>query len=201
MKALAESQEVSQDFGLERLENLLTHENVVIRHDVDYVPGSALQMARMEAGLNVSSVFYVRPNGDYEFADHLDLFDEILRLGHEIGPHVDLRLERKAKVPDGYMIACCQQDYEIMHEHLPISRFVSFHAPPRDVMWREVDGFVHSLNPKWMGRYIADSRGVFHRNPERELDLGPILLNLHPEWWFLTAFEAERLRVKEAVKP
>lgn len=205
MVALA-SVEISQDFGLERLRALLQSRNVELRHDVDYVPHCAVQMARLERELGVRSTFYVRPLDCYPDPEEARLsFLEVGKLGHDLGVHVDLLLGRKAEVPDGYMRFCSEADLLSLSADLPVTRRISFHAPPAKALWREVEGFEHAMSASWSGRYIADSRGSFSRTPETFLQtarpLRPIQLNLHPCWWFLSPYDREVLRQRELKAP
>lgn len=59
---------------------------VVKRHDVDRKPGNALDFARLEADLGVSSTYYFRTI-DKTFEP--DMIEEIADLGHEIGYHYE----------------------------------------------------------------------------------------------------------------
>lgn len=190
------------EFGHERLRTLLTHPNAVLRHDVDYEPTCALQMAKFEAELGVTSTYYVRPMAEYDSSSGArQAIKQIPGLGHALAPHVNLVMHREAKVSDWEMKTCAEQDYDDLNRSFPMVRKVSFHAPPRDVYWREVEGFEHAMGPKWELHYIGDSRGVFRFSPEQALSWGTIQLNTHPEWWWLSDRDAAKLREIEASKP
>lgn len=59
---------------------------VIMRHDVDRLPGNALKMAQLEARMNVSSTYYFRI-GSHTFKP--SIIREIHSLGHEIGYHYE----------------------------------------------------------------------------------------------------------------
>lgn len=197
---------VDQDFSLERLERLLrTDTDVDWRHDVDFDPDCALKMAQFERRLGVQSTYYVmaRSESYNPFAPKTrQTFLEIAGCGHMLGLHVDLELGRAAKVTTQTMVDHCVEDRALLARVLPVIDAVSFHAPPRDVYWRDVPGFEHALSPEWEGRYIADSRGVWRESPEEFLAKeGPIQVNLHPCWYWWTEELAKIKRLEEAVKP
>lgn len=198
--------EISQDFSLERLILLLSWRNVVLRHDVDFNPACALKMAKLEKEIGVYSTFYILPLDSYEEPEEaLRVFEQIDGLGHELGVHVDLGLNRRSIIPDGYLIVCCEADFLSLSADLPVTRKVSFHAPPANALWRDVKGFEHAMAAEWSGRYVADSRGSWTRTPEGLLKTArptrPVMLNLHSEWWFLSPYDREILRQREAVAP
>lgn len=59
---------------------------IILRHDVDKLPGNALDMAGLEQGLHVCSSYYFRIVKQ-SFAR--DIMQEIAGLGHEIGYHYE----------------------------------------------------------------------------------------------------------------
>ena len=60
---------------------------VILRHDVDRRPGSALAMAELESSLGIRSTYYFRATKDVFIPD---VIEEIERLGHEIGYHYEV---------------------------------------------------------------------------------------------------------------
>jgi hypothetical protein len=199
---------VDQDFSLERLERLLTADNPEVewRHDVDFDPGCALQMAQMEHRLGVRATYYVMGRSDSynPFGPKIrQVFKEIVGHGHTLGMHVDLEVNRGALVTTDELRQACDLDWMLFQESdLDMTRRVAFHAPPRSVYWRDVPGFEHALAPEWRDRYVADSRGRWRESPEDKLAAGgPVQLNLHSEWWWWTADLAASVRKIEAEKP
>lgn len=63
------------------------------RHDIDVCLSSALQMAKLEANLGISSTFMFIPNSllyDISAKEGHDILCEINALGHEIALHFDI---------------------------------------------------------------------------------------------------------------
>lgn len=192
----------SQEFTLERLERLLsTDKQVFWRHDIDFDPAAALQMAQFETRLGIRATYFVRLWGHYS-----PVCDEIGQIAehHDIGIHPDLELPRDAKVNMEWAAKRCEHEWKLLNDELGgITRSVAFHAPPRDVYWRGLPDFAHMLGPRWKDRYIGDSRGVWRVDPEEFLATAveEVQVNLHPEWWHWPPAVADFQRKLEAVKP
>lgn len=192
-------------FTLDRLAGLLeaSHEKVFWRHDVDYDLGCAVKMAEFEAEHGVTSTYYIRAHAqEYRPSDpaYAEALVQISSFGHQLAAHVDLKLPREAMVSELWMRAACIRQSALLG--FDPQRLVSFHAPPHDALWRDVQTFTHAMGPAWKDRYVADSRGVFRRSPEEALATGEsVQINLHPEWWFLPEAEADRMRVREMANP
>jgi len=196
------------DFTHGRLVGLLAEaDRIIFRHDVDYDPECALRMAEVEHDHHVRATYYIMGRGSYNpfAADVKRILYGILALGHDLGCHVDLGLPRDAGVPDWVMSRAAIREHRLLSAEYPVTRKVSFHAPPSAVYWRDVHGFDHAMSANWRDRYLADSRGVWRDSPEDALEaLRPgerLQLNLHPEWWFWPAEKADEWRVVEAAKP
>jgi len=59
---------------------------IVLRHDIDVMPGDAVRMAEMERGMGIKATYYFRFNKTV-FQPHL--IREIASMGHEIGYHYE----------------------------------------------------------------------------------------------------------------
>jgi hypothetical protein len=193
-------------FTLETLVGLhrLDRPGVRWRHDVDYDPACAVQMAELEQQAGVRSVFCIRLRGPYNpFSDDTaEMLHRIVACGHTLGVHVDLGLPRHAATPVGLLAEAAERDYTLLAAEHPVERFVSFHAPPADIYGRRVPGFAHAFEDPWQRRTVSDSRGVWHGDPVQLLASGqPATLSLHPEWWFWQTETAEMWRQLEAAKP
>jgi hypothetical protein len=71
------------------------HPFVILRHDVDYSPRAALQMATLEAEAGWRTTYFLLPNGPYYnllSPEHAGLPRRLVELGHEVGLHYDVRL-------------------------------------------------------------------------------------------------------------
>jgi hypothetical protein len=192
-------------FSLERLRGLWQFDRPGIfwRHDIDHDLGCALAMAIREHDAGISATYYLRADNeayDCRSSEFNITAHAIIELGHTLGAHVDLGLPRSATVSDDHVISACVETC-LSLTHLPIERRVSFHKPPEEVLWREVQGFEHALGPRWLDRYVSDSRRRFRQSPEVLLstDDGPVQVNLHPLWWFMDPHQAEIIRLEHEV--
>lgn len=186
-------------FTLDTLRGLLDDRvGRVWRHDVDYDAGCALNMARLEHHHGVRAVYCIRARGPYNpFSTELaEILDGIVAYGHRLGVHTDLRLPRNHPTTPELLHNHAENDWRLLSAEYPVSRFVSFHAPPRDIYGKTVAGFEHAFQDNRAAATVSDSRGVWHGNPHTAL-----CLSLHPEWWFWPAAKADRWRELEAAKP
>lgn len=145
------------------------------RHDVDLDLDAAVKMARFAQVAGVCSTFYLNPRADFYnlfSRQGADTIAAIREAGHHIGLHCDYR--------GGDVADCVGGDLALLGMAGVVTRKVSFHMPPGDVLWRDFDTFENAYAARWQGRYLADSRG-------RELERPPTnedQINLHPEWYF-----------------
>jgi len=111
---------------------------VLIRHDVDRKPESALRMARLEHGLGIGSTYYFRhiPNVFIP-----DIIQEISSLDHEIGYHYETL--SKCNGDFGKAISLFQRELDNFRQYVPVST-ISMHGRPlskwdnRD-LWQKYD--------------------------------------------------------------
>ncbi len=66
--------------------NDLHKPHVILRHDVDRMPGRALKLAKLEHELNIVSTYFFRTKS---VSFSRDVIKQILKLGHEIGYHYE----------------------------------------------------------------------------------------------------------------
>lgn len=69
---------------------------VAIRHDVDYFPGRALSLARIEADRKIATTYYIRRRF---FDENIDLVRKIAAFGHQIGYHYE-EVDTHQKAPN-----------------------------------------------------------------------------------------------------
>jgi len=189
---------MSRDFSKRHLLRLLTS-GAVIRHDVDYDLGCAVRMAHLERLLGVRAIYCIRTDGvDYSLEDARRLSLDLGALGGIVALHPWLEVGRGAAVASGDLSEACFRSWAVLPG---ATRYVSFHAPPHDALWRKVPQFHHLMGPAWKDRYCSDSRGRFAVDPDEMLKRGRCQLNLHPEWWLLGRDAAQELREREAVAP
>jgi hypothetical protein len=167
---------------------------IINRHDLDFSIHRALDLARIENKLGISSTYFVNPHS--EFYNPLerniaDMLIEIQALGHELGLHFDshywgisnqYELDKFLKI-----------DQEIIEKALDIEIFAfSFHnTTPFTMSCKETEygGLLNAYSATIFAKfhYCSDSNGYwrFQRMPElitsREYE--HLQLLTHPEWW------------------
>jgi hypothetical protein len=80
---------VSQQYLFQRFSDYLKNPEervVILRHDVDLMPGNSLRFARIQADLGIKGTYYFR--AVKESWDE-DIIKEIAALGHEVGYHYE----------------------------------------------------------------------------------------------------------------
>lgn len=179
-------------FTLEGLRELLTlgGPRVFWRHDVDCDLDAAVTVAEVEADAGVRATFFLwlrspfynlcGPEGD--IAIH-----RLRELGHRVGLHVDLGVERDACVTADEILDALEVDYAIAFEaHGDVfDGGVSLHKPPASALWVSIEGVEYAYDSIWNGFYRSDSRRELPDDLEQVLaDHGmPLQVNLHPENW------------------
>lgn len=125
----------------------------LLRHDVDYSPAAALDLAREESDRGIRATYFLLPNGRHYnllSAEHAGVPRALAALGHEVGLHYDTRVF--ASFPRRRWRALLETQAELLAElagapvrsiaqHQPllsgpdpfrrVTRFVNAYASPR----------------------------------------------------------------------
>lgn len=163
---------------------------IILRHDVDYSPEKALEIARIEAEeLGISATYFIlHSSPHYTILDPevIKIVREIHGLGHEIGFHYDCALFGLAESP----IVLLREMLEMFENLCQVKvSCISCHNP--DVTAEDYFiGKYRYLNAnsstfKVGMSYISDSLGIWRGGAEKLLDLSEprIQLLLHPCFW------------------
>ena len=70
---------------------------IILRHDIDYSPSRALNMALIEKEMGISSIYFLLLHAEtYSFFNpkRTEIFRKILQFGHEIGLHFDVPYQK-----------------------------------------------------------------------------------------------------------
>lgn len=184
---------------------------VILRHDVEFSPKRALDLAAVEHEQEVTSTFFFQvTNNSYNVLSgrNLDICRQIRDLGHKIGLHFHLNgmtnLEL-IKERIGY-------EAELLSHYLgfAIDRF-SFHRPPALVLENDlaIDGLINAYAPAFFTyysntstpphlniKYVADSKNAWQYTapylyPTREFfaAFDKIQLLCHPYSWTDTGYD------------
>ncbi len=168
-------------------------QHLALRHDVDVSLERALEMARLEASLEVKSTYFFLLRTEFYnlgSLSALQILKEILHLGHQIGLHFDvelyphLQLERLSRAIDS--------ECETLEHYCgaPVHS-VSFHRPVRELLGADVElkNRVHTYAPRFFleATYLSDSLerwpGGYPADHEAFKQKRAIQLLIHPIWW------------------
>ena len=163
---------------------------IILRHDVDYSPEKALEIARIEAGeLGVSaSYFILHSSPHYTILDPavIKIVREIHELGHTIGFHYDCALFGLAGSPNVLLRQMVEMLECLCHINISL---ISCHNPDvtAEDYFLDDTRFLNANIPAFKREmaYISDSLGIWRRGAEKLLDLSEpkIQLLLHPCFW------------------
>ncbi len=131
----------------------------ILRHDVEFIPERALNLAKLESNeLKVkSSYFFQLRNACYNILseENIELIHKIHNLGHKIGLHVHIGgLKSQNKLSD--YINYIKRDIQVMSEYLelPIDRY-SYHRPPSSILALnlEIPGLINVYSTNYFHYY------------------------------------------------
>lgn len=164
------------------------------RHDIDFSPNRALQLARMEASRQLKAIYFLQLTARFYSVFETEtraMLQEIAGLGHQIGLHYD---------PDAYggkefsardallfevdtLSRCLGIQVDVFTLHNPTTYDANAFSAP------ECAGLCNASAPEWRKHftYCSDSNGVWRFTPLAELLADPQVSNIyaltHPEWW------------------
>lgn len=167
---------------------------VLLRHDVDFNLENALNIAKIEKDLNITSTFFIRLHArNYNILEYknFNIIKKIISMGHEIGLHFE---------PDFYINhnGCISKYIEIEVKFLSslLNQKIigaSVHEPSRrgniinnEVISKTSLKYESYLIPKTY-KYISDSGGRWREGDLLEWvnkDINKLYVNTHPVWWY-----------------
>lgn len=153
------------DFTLDKYKELLSalqaygFQSLVLRHDVDLLPGNSLRTARMEAEMGLFGVYYFRAVPE-SWDEQIIL--EIAALGHEIGYHYESLTTCNGDVDAAYADFC--KNLEALRFLAPV-RSICMHGSPRSPfdskdIWKKYD--YHALDIESEPYLDTDFSKVFY---------------------------------------
>lgn len=176
---------------------------VLMRHDVDMSLKDALEIAKIEAKLDIKSTyFFLLRTIHYNIFSEEDssIVSKILNFGHDLGLHLDVGSYPSLSAGD--MAIACNKEAEILENWFGKKvSIISFHRPDKKVLQgspelsKPKDHTYMSLYNKKI-KYFSDSKGKWKfGNPldSREFkQKKPLHILTHPIWWnkhSLSAYE------------
>ena len=162
-----------------------------LRHDIDYMPWWALDMARAENKMNIKATYFFQLNAaTYNIMERktFETVHELARLGHRIGLHFDT-----GRYPNFKLKQCkslCRVEQQLMEEILKIkiTDIISFHCPQKEVLGSKIKGIVSTYEPDFFVRtkYLSDSQGWYEGcvcKIFEKLKYPKLQLVTHPHCW------------------
>ncbi len=161
---------------------------VILRHDVDFHPSYALEMAKLESQCNIKSTyFFLVRNNMYNLLskENTEIIKEIKSLGHRISLHFDSEIYED--INNGFQLEV-QIFNKIFDESINI---ISYHRPPKKILTREIEinNFKTTYDDEFFKeiKYFSDSSGVFkYGNPVNSEEFQQnktMQILIHPIWW------------------
>ncbi len=153
---------------------------VILRHDIDNSITKALSLAEKEAGVGVSSTYFVIVTSDFYNVNsrhNREKLKKMASLGHEIGVHFD-ELAYPDAVGDGAKITeMVAREGRLLSDVIgqKVST-VSMHRPSKGILEANlaIPGFVNSYSDTFFRRfkYVSDSRRRWREPVEQYVESG-----------------------------
>lgn len=187
------------NYKFSRFQDIKNNEdlNIIIRHDIDFSPKLALEMAKIENSLSIKSTYFFMirsPFYNLFSRANNEIVKEIISLGHEIGLHYDEGYYSK-DIDLQYLI---DNEINILENNFDIKvNAVSFHQPSKKVIDNEIKIKQINTYDKLFFRdikYLSDSNMNFKENPLEAIqqkEFSKIQLLIHPMWWMIEGNNTE----------
>jgi hypothetical protein len=163
--------------------------NVVLRHDIDFSPYLALEMAKIESNLGIKATyFFMLRSPFYNLFSRAnnEVVKEIIALGHEIGLHYDEGYYPKSS----NLQTLIDEEIRVLENNFGITiDAVSFHQPSQQVIDNKISiKQINTYDRLFFKdiKYISDSNMIFKEDPIILIQQGKfqkIQLLIHPIWW------------------
>ena len=174
--------------------HLISGRKIILRHDIDFCPERALQIANLEKKLSVYSTYFFLINTDFynlQFENNKKILNEILNLGHDIGLHFDASLyDSSDDLHKG-----CRKEVQVLESIINKKiNIVSFHRPSKKIL--NMNDKIGDLKHTYMNKFVkdifycSDSQGLWRFespidivNENIKNENFVLHLLLHPIWW------------------
>ena len=181
---------------------------VLFRHDVDFSPQRALQLAKIEAEMGIHSTYFIHLHSRFYHAlekEIQELFLEVKEMGHQLALHFDFAFYSNLTEENIESILKIEKTI-IEHFYNTEVKVFSFHNPNEWALkwgrW-EAAGMINTYADYFMNevRYGSDSNGIWrNENFQEIIDSNPDKLQLltHPVWW-TKSVTSPKERVKSVI--
>ena len=162
---------------------------IILRHDIDYSLGMALEMAKIDASYNIKSTFAVllsSPLYNPLTPTNVNIINEIHSYGHYIALHHRVLSGQN----ENDIKKNINQDIQIITKYFPyISPIFVWHNPPKDNLLSgiEIPNMINAYGAMFTQKMLYISDSVTRHTPEEFFDVigreQDIHLLLHPIIW------------------
>ncbi|MFB9274559.1 hypothetical protein [Cohnella cellulosilytica] len=178
----------------EMVENQKIYEKkIILRHDIDISLEKAHRMAKLEAYLNIKSIYFIMVSSEFynvSSPSSKDILTEIVAMGHEIGLHFDNTAYKYQDLDE--MRSLIFREAALLESIVNTDiTAVSFHRPSREILEQNLNlnPMVNAYNHVFFNeiKYISDSRKTWIEKSIDEVinedQYSKIQLLIHPIWW------------------
>lgn len=174
-------------------DNLSSGRNIIMRHDVDFCPLRALELAKIEKEYKVSATYFFMTNTSFynlNSKENHEAILKILKLGHEVGLHFDASFSNSSQS----LNQKCKEEIIFLESLIKKKiNIISFHRPAKNILMlnKKIAKLDHTYMSKFTTAidYCSDSQGVWKYNTPKDIiknklnkDFTLHLLT-HPIWW------------------
>ena len=145
--------------------------DVILRHDVDWSPRRALQVARMEAERGVEATYFFLVTSPFYNVLHKPNREILARLesmGHDVALHFSTHQYWSEEPPEGDLVDRVRAEQRVLLTvtHDPVNT-VSFHRPPEWAVRRSFGGFESTYEERFFTdiAYRGDSNQRWREEP------------------------------------
>ena len=165
---------------------------LMMRHDIDFSPSKACQIAEIEYRYKVFSTYFVMLKSDlYNLNDinNIQYIKHIISLGHKVGLHFDASFYDKKNIS---LELACKKECDILANKINCEiDIISFHRPEKKFIGRvsKIAGRNHTYMPLFIKdtNYCSDSQGSWRFGEPEKLINNHLIKNIqlltHPIWW------------------
>jgi hypothetical protein len=183
---------------------------IIWRHDVDFSLRCATEISRIDADLEVTSVFFINIHSDtYNARSALGRSQlmSIAGCGHSIGIHLDSEFYGGFETVDKLEKALNNEVMEFEENFYFTPKSFSFHNPSNGELCFDARQYAnlvnyYSVDFKEKFKYVSDSNGYWRfqsiSNVVNQSDFPRLQVLTHPEWWADREF-APRERLAKAM--
>jgi hypothetical protein len=172
--------------------------HLILRHDVDFSLNFAVDIAKIEAKMEVASSYFVLLRTEFYnlcSPQSWRLLMSLVELGHDVGLHFDAsQYDQDIDSLEAAVAIECSILEKIIGKDVTT---ISFHRPAKALLGldRPFAGRLHAYEPRFFDEiaYVSDSQGQFRYGHPLEHEAfaskSAMQLLTHPIWWRENAVE------------